>query len=297
MSARTLSTRTIERVVRSHPSQDGDGVKISRIHDFGGGLDPFLMLDELGSERPDDYIGGFPPHPHRGIQTLTYVIHGGLSHEDHLGHSSTIGVGDAQWMHTGRGIIHSEMPLTDSQGLHAFQLWLNLPARDKLSVATYRDVRTSEMPRITAYNAELIALGGDWHSHDIENRDKGSGDNESNEQRVSGPLDALAGQSGVAHVRLAAGGSITLEQAAPTLLIYVFEGELALGNEVIAQGQLARLSPGESVQLTSTPGAQALVLAGHPHSEPIAHYGPFVMNTREELDQALHDYREGTLTN
>lgn len=292
MSAQRNSTRTVERIIRSHPSQDGDGVKISRIHDFSGGLDPFLMLDELGSEHPDDYIGGFPPHPHRGIQTLTYVIHGGLSHEDHLGHSSTIGVGDAQWMHTGHGIIHSEMPLTDSQGLHAFQLWLNLPARDKLSPATYRDVRATEMPRIDANNAELIALGGDWHRLNKE-----SSNNESNEQCVSGPLDALAGQGGVAHVRLAANGSITLEQAAPTLLIYVFEGELAVGEDVVARGQLARLSQGEQVQLISTSGAQALVLAGHPHGEPIAHYGPFVMNTREELDQALQDYRDGALTN
>ncbi|HET8790817.1 MAG TPA: pirin family protein [Modicisalibacter sp.] len=285
MSAPSNASRTVERIVRSHPSQDGDGVKISRIHDFSGGLDPFLMLDELGSERPDDYIGGFPPHPHRGIQTLTYVVHGGLSHEDQLGHTSTIGVGDAQWMHTGRGIIHSEMPLTDSQGLHAFQLWLNLPARDKLSPATYRDVRAAEMPRIETQSAVLIALGGEWHGHDKE----------SGAQRISGPLDALAGQAGVAHVKLANAGSLTLEQAAPTLLIYVFEGELTLGNEAIAQGQLARLNQGERVQLTSALGAQALVLAGHPHGEPIAHYGPFVMNTREELDQALRDYRQGTL--
>ncbi len=123
MSQSTLTFRRIRDIRTSHPSQDGDGVKILRLHDFEGGLDPFLMLDELGSDQPDDYIRGFPPHPHRGMQTLTYVIHGGLTHEDHLGHSSTIHAGDAQWMHTGRGMIHSEMPLTDAQGLHAFQLW------------------------------------------------------------------------------------------------------------------------------------------------------------------------------
>ncbi len=122
------------------------------------------MLDELGSERADDYIGGFPPHPHRGMQTLTYVLHGGLTHEDHLGHSSTIRAGDAQWMHTGRGIIHSEMPLTDSQGLHAFQLWINLAASEKMSAPTYRDVRATEMPRLgslteDARGSELTALG------------------------------------------------------------------------------------------------------------------------------------------
>ncbi|WP_198136462.1 pirin family protein [Marinobacter sp. ELB17] len=115
-----MTTRTIQRKTKSQPSQDGDGVKISRINDFKGGLDPFLMLDELRSECPDDYIGGFPSHPHRGIQTLTYVLQGGLTHKDHLEHTSTIGVGDAQWMHTGHGMIHSEMPLTDVHGLHAF---------------------------------------------------------------------------------------------------------------------------------------------------------------------------------
>lgn len=274
-----MTQRRIERRLRSQPSQDGDGVKISRIHDFGGGLDPFLMLDELGSEHPDDYIGGFPPHPHRGIQTLTYVLQGGLAHEDHLGHASTIGAGDAQWMHTGHGIIHSEMPLTDSQGLHAFQLWLNLPARDKLSEATYRDVKATEMPRLRVSGSELIALGGDWRLDD---------------RHVSGPLDALAGQGAVAHLRLAP-GSLILGQSAPTLLLYVFEGQLELGGETLGQGELARLSPGSEVRLSGDAPAQALLLAGTPHDEPIAHYGPFVMNTREELDQALRDYRDGTL--
>lgn len=275
-----MPLRSVERIVRSQPSQDGDGVKISRIHDFGGGLDPFLMLDELGSDRPDDYIGGFPPHPHRGIQTLTYVIHGGLTHEDHLGHSSTIGIGDAQWMHTGHGIVHSEMPLADSQGLHAFQLWLNLPARDKLSPATYRDVRAAEMPHIMTSGAQLTALGGEWQSDG---------------QNINGPLDALAGQGAVAHVRLAAGGSLLVDQAAPTMLIYVFEGALNIGGDTIAHGHLARLGAGKKVQFVSNSGAQALLLAGTPHNEPIAHYGPFVMNTRDELDQALRDYRNGSL--
>lgn len=280
--ASTSTLRRVEQQQRSHPSQDGDGVRIQRIHDFGGGLDPYLMLDELGSDRPDDYIGGFPPHPHRGIQTLTYVIHGGLTHEDHLGHSSTIRAGDAQWMHTGRGIIHSEMPLTDSQGLHAFQLWLNLPARDKLSPATYRDVRSAEMPRLAGQGAELIALGGRWQSTGGE--------------RVEGPLDALAGDGGVAHVRLESGGDLTLEADAPTLLVYVFDGSLNVGETVVPRGQLARLGGGDRLSLGSTEGGQALLLAGHPHREPIAHYGPFVMNEHAELEQALRDYRDGTLT-
>lgn len=276
------SDRRIERRLAAQPSQDGDGVKIKRLHDFGGGLDPFLMLDELGSDRPDDYIGGFPPHPHRGIQTLTYVIHGGLTHEDHLGHSSTIEAGDAQWMHTGRGIIHSEMPLTDHKGLHAFQLWLSLASRDKLSPATYRDVKAAEMPHLTKDGARLTALGGHWQA--------------TNGEAIDGPLEALAGQGAVAHLRLDEGASLTLEADAPTLLAYVFDGTLAIAGENVSAGELVRLSKGDRLSLASPNGAQALLLAGTPHREPIAHYGPFVMNSEAELQQALRDYRDGTLT-
>ncbi|CAM3531461.1 pirin family protein [Halomonas lysinitropha] len=278
----TPITRQVDHLMASQPSQDGDGVNIRRIHDFGGGLDPFLMLDELGSDRPDDYIGGFPPHPHRGIQTLTYVIHGGLTHEDHMGHSSTIQAGDAQWMHTGRGIIHSEMPLTDQQGLHAFQLWLNLAAREKLSPATYRDVRAAEMPQLPGRDAILIALGGHWQNT--------AGDS------VAGPLDALAGHGAVAHARLAAGGELALATPTTTLLVYVFAGSLDISGTSVSPGQLARLGSGEWLALASQEGAQALLLAGEPHGEPIAHYGPFVMNAHAELEQALRDYRDGTLT-
>ncbi len=278
----TSTLRRVESLQPSRPSQDGDGVKIKRIHDFGGGLDPFLMLDELGSDRPDDYIGGFPPHPHRGIQTLTYVIHGGLTHEDHLNHSSTINAGDAQWMHTGRGIIHSEMPLTDSQGLHAFQLWLNLAASEKMSPPQYRDVRGSEMPRLAGGGVELIALGGRWTRVDGE--------------AIEGPLDALAGSGGVAHMKLSAGGELVLQSDDATLLAYVFEGELAVGDALVPAGHLARLTPGDHLALASTTGGQALLLAGTPHREPVAHYGPFVMNSQAELQQALRDYRDGTFT-
>ncbi|WP_136253441.1 pirin family protein [Onishia niordana] len=274
--------RHIERRLAAQPSQDGDGVKIKRLHDFGGGLDPFLMLDELGSDRPDDYIGGFPPHPHRGIQTLTYVINGGLTHEDHLGHSSTIEAGDAQWMHTGRGIIHSEMPLTDHHGLHAFQLWLSLAARDKMSPATYRDVKADEMPQLTQAGARLTALGGHWQAS--------SGD------AIDGPLDALAGKGAVAHLSLDKGASFALMSSAPTLLAYVFDGALEIAGEHVAAGELVRLTEGDQFSLFSQGRAQALLLAGTPHREPIAHYGPFVMNTEAELQQALRDYRDGSLT-
>ncbi|MCE9661892.1 pirin family protein [Halomonas sp. M5N1S17] len=280
--AATLETRRILNLVRSQPSQDGDGVKIQRIHQFDGGLDPFLMLDELGSDSPDDYIGGFPPHPHRGIQTLTYILHGGLTHEDHLDHTSTIRAGDAQWMHTGRGIVHSEMPLTDSHGLHGFQLWLSLAARDKLSPATYRDVRSGEMPHLQGDRAELIALGGRWQNED--------------DDAVEGPLDALAGKGAVGHARLSAGGTLNLLMADETLAVYVFEGELTIDGQPVGAGQLARLGEGQRLALHSQDGAQCLILAGTPHREPIVHYGPFVMNHPHEIEQALADYRNGTFT-
>ncbi|NYS60272.1 pirin family protein [Vreelandella salicampi] len=274
--------RTIDRRIPAHPSQDGDGVKIKRIHEFGGGIDPFLMLDELAADTDDAHIGGFPPHPHRGIQTLTYVIHGGLTHEDHLGHRSTIHPGDAQWMHTGRGMVHSEMPLTDENGLLAFQLWLNLPAKEKMSTPTYRDVRHVEMPTLTTASGTLVALGGHWQTLAGE--------------CISGPLDALAGHGGVSHLTLAANGEIELTQTATTLCAYVFRGELTCAGEAARAGELIRFSAGEILTLKTANGAQALLLAGEPHHEPIAHYGPFVMNTRHELDQALRDYRDGTFT-
>lgn len=278
----TTTLRRIDRRLQNQPSQDGQGVDIRRLHDFGGGLDPFLMLDELAADTDDEDIGSFPPHPHRGIQTLTYVIHGGLRHEDHLGHHSSIVAGGAQWMHTGRGIIHGETPFTDADGLHAFQLWLNLAARDKLSPATYRDVPADDMPRLERTGSELIALGGEWRLADGE--------------AIEGPLAGLAGRGGVAHLRLGAGASLSLTTPATTLLVFVFDGALSVSGESIGRGELVRLGEGDRLTLDSDTGAQALLLAGEPHREPIAHYGPFVMNHRHELDQALRDYRDGTLT-
>lgn len=278
----TLLPRRIEQIIHSHPSQDGDGVQIQRIHRFNGDLDPFLMLDELGSDRVDDNIGGFPPHPHRGIQTLTYIVHGGISHEDHLGHQSTIHAGDAQWMHTGRGIVHSEMPQTDAQGLRGFQLWLNLPAHDKMSEPRYRDVRAQEMPHLTTDNAILTAIGGDWTTPAGES--------------VTGPLSDLAGNAGVAHIELQAGGELALAVDSETLAVYVYAGSLQIADQTVGTGQLVKLGAGELLKLTSDNGSRGLVLAGTPHGEPIAHYGPFVMNHMHEIDQALHDYRNGTFT-
>ena len=142
-----MNPRSLQHIIPSHASSDGDGVKIRRVAMFDQPLtDPFLMLDELSSDNPDDYIGGFPPHPHRGMETLTYLRHGSLEHRDHLGNRGLINSGGAQWMSAGRGIIHSEMPALDMQRLHGFQLWINLPAKDKMSAPKYRDVPAAEIP-------------------------------------------------------------------------------------------------------------------------------------------------------
>ncbi|MDN3552161.1 pirin family protein [Halomonas almeriensis] len=266
----------------ANPSRDGDGVAIQRLHDFSGAIDPFLMLDELVAAPGDNAIGGFPPHPHRGIQTLTYVLHGGLRHEDHLGHHSSIRAGAAQWMHTGRGIIHGETPFTDEQGLHAFQIWVNLASSDKLSEPIYRDVQPDEMPRHRDQGAELTALGGNWVIDP--------------ETRLEGPLDALAGQGAMAELTLETGSSLTLANSATTLLALVFQGSLTASGTLLPKGEMAIFGPGDSLELSGQDDARALLLAGEPHGEPIAHYGPFVMNHQHELEQAMREYRDGILT-
>ena len=158
-----MTHSSVEKIIPSHPSSDGDGVKIRRVGLFNQpGADPFLMMDELLSDNPDDFIGGFPPHPHRGMETLTYLIHGSLEHQDHMGNKGLINSGGAQWMSAGRGVIHSEMPAREMKQLHGFQLWINLPAENKMQTPDYRDVSAEEIPQIAGdhWSAKLIA--GDW---------------------------------------------------------------------------------------------------------------------------------------
>ena len=265
----------------AQPSQDGDGVKIRRIHDFHGGLDPFLMLDELKASAKEDYIGGFPPHPHRGFETLTYILHGGLTHEDSLGNRGEVHAGDAQWMSAASGVIHSEMPLLDTEGLHGFQIWINLPANRKMSQPQYQDLRREQMGLLTWETGELIAIAGHWRSQYGE---------------VNGGLKQLGEGAGLADLKLAAGATIELElESSEVFFIYVYSGSLAAGVEA---GFLAELQPDPEgrVTLTSSQATGLLLLKGKPLQEPIAHYGPFVMNTQAELQQAFSDYQQGKLT-
>jgi len=273
-----MTTTKPESIRTAQPTQDGAGVKIRRIHDFSGRLDPFLMLDELKASAREDYIGGFPPHPHRGFETLTYLIHGGLTHEDSMGNRGEVHAGEAQWMSAGRGVIHSEMPLRDSDGLHGFQLWVNLPARRKMDMPRYRDVHAAEMVTASDDGATFKAIAGSWHG---------------NFGTVQGPLPQIGQDAAMADVRIAAETTLTIEMnREERLLAYVHQGSL---EDTLTMGQMAVWSGHERVQLTSQEGASLLLFRGTPLREPISHHGPFVMNSAKEIEQAVDDYRAGRL--
>lgn len=267
-------------IQNSRPTQDGAGVNIRRVADFQRlSMDPFLMIDELKSDNKADYMAGFPAHPHRGIETFTYIRKGGFEHQDQMGNKKVIGAGDVQWMSTGFGVVHSEMPVEGEDGLHGFQIWLNMPAKDKLRPPQYQDSTESGLPVVANQSgARLIALAGDWTL---------SG------QAVSSPLQGLAASGAIADVEIEAKGEALLDLSAwEQVLVYVHSGGLTEAGA----GQLLRIQGGEEVTLSaSEQGAGALVLAGHRIGEKIAHMGPFVMNSETELRQAVMDYQAGRM--
>lgn len=274
-----MSQRTLQHIIPSQPSSDGDGVKIRRVAMFNQPLtDPFLMLDELSSDNPDDYIGGFPPHPHRGMETLTYLRHGSLEHRDHLGNRGFINSGGAQWMSAGRGIIHSEMPALDMQRLHGFQLWINLPAKDKMSAPKYRDVPASEIPQLTLPHAQVQVIAGAWS---IDG------------QAVQGPLMDLAADAGYLDIQLQAGASLTITTpASQRVIALVYQGQLHT-SPLAPEKSLLVFGQGDQLTLQAQSDCGLILLRGAPIGEPVAHYGPFVMNTFEEIEQAIADYNSG----
>ena len=279
-----MKGREIQQILPARSSRDGDGVRIQRVvgqrqHD----LDPFLMVDEIRSDDQADYVGGFPAHPHRGIETLTYMLSGGFVHQDNFGHRAELRNGGAQWMSTGSGIIHSEMPLIHEGLLHGFQLWINLPAVQKMKAPEYRQATAEELPAVALRNGgSARVFGGSWLLEGTT---------------VSSPLASMAAAARTLDLQLPAGTQLTLDlPTADTLLAYVYDGSLAAGL-LIQQGQLARFSQGEQVTLTAgKQGVRLLLLAGTPLGEPIVQHGPFVMNTEAEIHQAIADYRNGTLT-
>lgn len=280
--------RIFAQVIPAMDTADGDGVKLRRSIGAMSGLrhDPFLMLDEILSDEAADYIGGFPPHPHRGFETVTYMLEGLMQHKDHMGNVGLLKPGGAQWMTAGRGVIHEEMPQQEEGRLHGFQLWLNLPAAEKMKPADYRDIEPEQIPEATVAGAKLRLIAGQLDIAD---------------QHLSGPINGeeypVTTDPLIVDASLQAGAELTLPiTAGHNAFIYLFEGELNSASQVVTAPAAIKLGDGETVSLSSSQGARLLLLAGKPLNEPVAQRGPFVMNTQEELYQAMKDYGNGTLT-
>lgn len=275
--------RILKEIIQARPANDGDGVRIKRIAGahLNPLIDPFLMLDEINSDEAADYIGGFPEHPHRGMETITYMKAGRMRHRDHLGNEGIIGPGDVQWMTAGRGILHSEMPEQQSGLLHGFQLWLNLPANEKMKPAAYRDIRVADIPVHHLSGGGTVSL----IAGEITFQDN---------VKLNGVLPALSTQPVMMDVSLHAAETLILSfNAAFPALVYVVQGSV-IADEEILKGQMAIFSEGRILKLKAgAQDASLLILSGRPLHEPIAQYGPFVMNTREQIDQAILDFRTG----
>jgi len=284
-----MKTRTLEQIITAIATSDGGGVKLRRSLGQNQTLrvDPFLMLDEFSSVNADDYIAGFPSHPHRGFETVTYMLDGHMLHEDHLGNKGDLKSGGAQWMTAGRGIIHSEMPQQESGRLRGFQLWINLPAKEKMKPAHYLDIQADEIP--------LLALPGGGEVKVI------AGSFELNDTSINGPIQGLTTQPLFLDVRLPAHGAFSQPIAhGHNAFVYPYEGQIEIGpadqSRPLESQMAGVLSQGDRVEIrASEQPAAFLVLTGCPLREPVVQYGPFVMNTREEIDQALSDYRNGQL--
>ena len=279
-SGSSTQQRRVKQIVRGHATSDGAGVRLTRV--IGStelpDLDPFLMLDEFGSDKPGDYLAGFPEHPHRGFETVTYMLAGRMRHHDNQGNTGLLGPGSVQWMTAGRGILHSEMPEQEHGLMQGFQLWVNLPARDKMCAPRYQDIPADAVPLITpAPGVQVRVLAG------------ALGD-------IEGPVRAVATAPVYLDITLQPSTQFSVplprEHAA---FAYVFEGETAIGDATAVQrGQLAVLDTGDSVTLTAgKSGARMILVAGQPLREPVAKYGPFVMNTQREIVQAVEDFRAG----
>ncbi len=284
MSGAISTSRSVDRVIRGQPTSDGAGVKLTRV--IGQRaldmLDPFLMLDEFRSDSASDYIGGFPDHPHRGFETVTYMLAGRMRHGDNQGNSGLLRPGSVQWMTAGRGIVHSEMPEQENGLMWGFQLWVNLPAKDKMTAPRYQDIAPERIPESApapGVRARVIAgaLNG-----------------------VRGPVSGIAVEPLYLDLALEPGARFAAPvPAGHNAFAYVYEGGVDIGShdapKRLARGELALLDRrGDDVLLSAGAGPARLILvAGKPLGEPVAKYGPFVMNTQDEVVQAIRDYQSG----
>ena len=276
--------REVARKVRGQPTSDGAGVRMTRVMGTAvlDSFDPFLLLDEFRSDDPSDYIAGFPDHPHRGFETVTYMLAGRMRHGDNQGNTGLLGPGSVQWMTAGRGIVHSEFPEQEEGLMWGFQLWVNLPARDKMTAPRYQDIQADRIPEVDlGRGVSVRVIAGKI------------GDAE-------GPVNAVATEPVYLDIRLEPGASYTAElPAGHNAFAYVYAGDARIGASAmrIARGELAMLTHGTQMPVAAAEdtGARLILVAGRPLGEPVARYGPFVMNTAEEIHQAFADYRAGRL--
>ena len=279
-------SREIVGILTGRDTQDGAGLTLIRV--FGGDqakqLDPFLMLDEFGSDEPNDYLGGFPEHPHRGFEAISYMLDGKMRHQDSLGNQGLLQGGDVQWLTAGRGVLHSEMPEQTEGKLHGFQLWINLPKTEKMKPAAYRDIPASQIPQRTIDDIHYKLIAGGITL---------------DEQSLQGAVMGLASQAVYLDIQFATAGAsrITLDDGLTTLL-YLYKGSATIGHQQqrLDKGELAQLTTEGELIIEASVDSRMLLLAGKPFNEPIFQHGPFVMNSPEEIHQAVEDYRAGTLT-
>jgi quercetin 2,3-dioxygenase len=279
MTSTATRHRPVARRLRGMATSDGAGVSLTRVIGTQqlSYLDPFLMLDEFGSDKPGDYIAGFPSHPHRGFETVTYMLDGRMRHKDNHGNEGLMTAGSVQWMTAGRGIVHSEMPEQEEGLMRGFQLWVNLPAKDKMGQPRYQEFAADRIPEVlpSAGVAVKVIAG-----HVGE---------------VAGPVQQPATDPLYLDIAIEAGASF--EQAVASghnSFAYVYEGEVSVGADSVGKGELIVLGDGDAVAITGRAGKSRLILvAGKPIGEPVARYGPFVMNTQAEIMQAVQDYQSG----
>jgi quercetin 2,3-dioxygenase len=271
--------RAVERLVAGMPTSDGAGVKLTRVltQPLQRRLDPYLMLDAFGTDRPEDYIGGFPDHPHRGFETITYMIAGRMRHRDSAGHEGLLQSGGVQWMTAGRGVIHSELPEQEEGRMEGFQLWLNLAAGDKMKAPWYRDIQAADIPQFaTPDGVTARVIAGASHG-------------------VAGAVQRERSEPLYLDLHFEAGARF--EQALPAghnAFVYVYRGELDVAGTAVPVQRMAILkNDGDGVTLHADTPARALLIAGRPLNEPIVQYGPFVMNRKEEIFQAVQDFQAG----
>jgi redox-sensitive bicupin YhaK (pirin superfamily) len=277
-AAEKLKNRTIIKRVPGMATEDGAGVKLNRLIGQPAlqQVDPILMLDTFRSDNPKDYIAGFPEHPHRGFETVSYMIRGSIQHRDNHGGEGIVTDGGVQWMTAGRGVAHSEMPTQTDGAMFGFQLWINLPAAEKMRDPWYADIPAEAISEFISGDAKVKLIAGEWDAH------KGPGP-----ERTTQPF--------FADVTLAANASADIPvPASHAGFVYVFDGELRVNGQSVRNGEIGVLSEGDTLIVSAAAdGARFLVIAGKPIREPIAKYGPFVMNTADEIRAAINDYQSG----